>query len=473
MNSSIELQTPNGGEIWEVFTNNVTRWRSINVSSLKIELSIDNGGSWSLITPGWGGGVSSFNYYVPNTPSEQCLVKLTNLSDPNTYDLSDGNFTIYNPNFKVLQPNGGETLIIGENYDIQWLSVGSDSLDIYYSLNNGMDWNLIAASYPAQAGSYSWLVPGPVLQQNLIKIVDSQDPLVKDVSDAPFKMDSSYTDYFPLEVGNTWYFARSCTLCPTTYSAMVVVKDTLMSDGQVWAQIDYFDRDASGNWIQNPQHTRYYRQEATEVFQYPDTKILDFDWSAGSTFQWNAPVWLGQVQWPAGNYEVIQIQTGIRFGRPVRILWIERSIYIYFVIADYFGFLVLYCNAIPLGNNELISLIGCVINGIPYGDLLTGIKPVITALPETVLLWQNYPNPFNPTTTIVYQLPSASQVKLTVCNILGQEVITLVNARKLAGEHQVVWNGRDGRGRAAPSGVYIYTIQTEEFSQSRKMLLIR
>ena len=90
-------------------------------------------------------------------------------------------------------------------------------------------------------------------------------------------------------------------------------------------------------------------------------------------------------------------------------------------------------------------------------------------------LEQNYPNPFNPVTTIAFTLSDAfpQPVLLQVFDLLGREVITLVHRRMPAGRHRVVWDGRDGRGRPVPSGVYIYRLQVGAQSQSRKMILNR
>ena len=83
-------------------------------------------------------------------------------------------------------------------------------------------------------------------------------------------------------------------------------------------------------------------------------------------------------------------------------------------------------------------------------------------------LQQNYPNPFNPTTLIRFTLAEQSQINLKVYNILGKEIATLVNDIKGAGIHEVSF---DGSGLA--SGVYFYTLQTEQFNQTRKMILIK
>ena len=88
--------------------------------------------------------------------------------------------------------------------------------------------------------------------------------------------------------------------------------------------------------------------------------------------------------------------------------------------------------------------------------------------PDKFELSQNYPNPFNPSTTINYNLPEASNVKLIIYNILGQEVKTLVNEFKEAGVHTVNYNASD-----LNSGLYIYKIEAGSFTQTRKMTLIK
>jgi len=83
-------------------------------------------------------------------------------------------------------------------------------------------------------------------------------------------------------------------------------------------------------------------------------------------------------------------------------------------------------------------------------------------------LSQNYPNPFNPATTIRYSLPESGSVKLMVFNLLGEEVEVLVNEMKEAGIHTVNFNASN-----LNSGLYVYKIETNEFVQSRKMILLK
>ncbi|UCF62679.1 MAG: T9SS type A sorting domain-containing protein [bacterium] len=99
---------------------------------------------------------------------------------------------------------------------------------------------------------------------------------------------------------------------------------------------------------------------------------------------------------------------------------------------------------------------------------VVGIEHENFGLITDVYLYQNYPNPFNPVTKINYQLPINSHVVLKVYDIIGREIMTLVNRTMLPGKHQVLWDASD-----MPSGIYYYTIQTEHYRATRKMILMK
>jgi len=94
-------------------------------------------------------------------------------------------------------------------------------------------------------------------------------------------------------------------------------------------------------------------------------------------------------------------------------------------------------------------------------------------VPETVTLSGPVPNPFNPHTTISFTVPQADLVDLSVFDLQGQLVTTLLRERVSAGQHDITWNGRDNRGRTVPSGVYFYRLQANDFSETRRMVLVR
>ena len=94
-------------------------------------------------------------------------------------------------------------------------------------------------------------------------------------------------------------------------------------------------------------------------------------------------------------------------------------------------------------------------------------------LPKTYALRQNYPNPFNPTTTIRYELPTASDLKLTIYDVQGRQVRELASGRMNAGRYQLDWNGQNDAGVQVASGVYLYRIRANDYVLTRKMLLVR
>jgi hypothetical protein len=94
-------------------------------------------------------------------------------------------------------------------------------------------------------------------------------------------------------------------------------------------------------------------------------------------------------------------------------------------------------------------------------------------LPNQYSLAQNYPNPFNPETYIDFALPRSSHVTLTVYNMLGQQVRTLVDEQLSAGPKTATWDGTDDRGRPVSSGIYFYRIQATDFQETRKMVLMK
>jgi len=108
------------------------------------------------------------------------------------------------------------------------------------------------------------------------------------------------------------------------------------------------------------------------------------------------------------------------------------------------------------------------------GDNVVRVEiPDIASLPDGFELHQNYPNPFNPETVIRYDIPRAGQVRLTIYNMLGEEIATLVDVYQGIGSHHVTWNGKDNLGNPVPSGVYVYAIVSGGFKKSRQMTLLK
>jgi uncharacterized delta-60 repeat protein len=99
---------------------------------------------------------------------------------------------------------------------------------------------------------------------------------------------------------------------------------------------------------------------------------------------------------------------------------------------------------------------------------VTGIRQNPSGIPKTFELSQNFPNPFNPSTIINYQLPRSSSVKLIVYDVMGREVKTLVNERQTAGSYQIEFDAGN-----YPSGVYFYVMKTMDFTDAKRMVLLK
>ena len=97
----------------------------------------------------------------------------------------------------------------------------------------------------------------------------------------------------------------------------------------------------------------------------------------------------------------------------------------------------------------------------------------VTEIPKEFALFQNYPNPFNPTTTIEYNVAKPGLLTLKIYNLIGQEIITLVEKKQGAGKYKIEWNGLDSNGYAVGTGLYFVRMVTGEFITSKKILLLK
>ena len=97
----------------------------------------------------------------------------------------------------------------------------------------------------------------------------------------------------------------------------------------------------------------------------------------------------------------------------------------------------------------------------------------VPELPQNFVLEQNYPNPFNPKTIISFGLPVSTELNISVYNLMGQKISTLISGYFSEGFHTVTWDGVSDDGFHVSSGVYLYTIETETFQDMKKMIFIQ
>ena len=177
---------------------------------------------------------------------------------------------------------------------------------------------------------------------------------------------------------------------------------------------------------------------------------------------------------PADQDQVLPVSGGIECfnyftGQPCGI-WFEGD---YKVVTFSFAFEDIQWHP---SFNDPPEVIASVLDWLEVG---VGVSRPESSMPLEFSLSQNYPNPFNPTTTISFDLPEASRVKLAIYNMMGQEVATLVNGIQPAGHQNAIWEGKSDSGIPLASGLYFCRLQAEglssgkDFTRINKMLLLK
>ena len=102
-----------------------------------------------------------------------------------------------------------------------------------------------------------------------------------------------------------------------------------------------------------------------------------------------------------------------------------------------------------------------------------GVDNRSETFPQGFVLEQNFPNPFNPSTTLRYELPEDGLVNVTIYDMMGRHISTLVSSQQTAGYKSIQWNATNDFGKPVSAGVYLYQIQAGEFVQTKKMVLLK
>lgn len=126
-------------------------------------------------------------------------------------------------------------------------------------------------------------------------------------------------------------------------------------------------------------------------------------------------------------------------------------------------------------NGWVVGASGTVLKTTTGGEItaIASDDPNQRVRPQIYLLGQNYPNPFNPETVIPFHLPEATHVLLDIYDLLGRRIITLLQIQLPAGIHKVTWTGLNQYGQTVPTGMYIYRIETNQYTDMRKMILAK
>jgi len=256
---SIRVVAPNGGEVYNPTSTTQIQWNFCDVNRVKIEYSIDNGAAWTLIATDVPADQLNYTWTIPNSPSNQCLVKVTGI-DRNVFDVSNAVFTINNAFVQLVYPNGGESFGNSTGQYIEWDYNSVSTVKLEYSTDNGSSWTSIGTA-PAANRYANWIAPASASNQCLIRISDNTVPALSDQSESSFaivqvpvlnnakyfggpydgySMNSSVTDSIKVTSpngGEIWTSASTRTITWTYKDVDNVIIEYSLDDGQNWIQL--------------------------------------------------------------------------------------------------------------------------------------------------------------------------------------------------------------------------------------------
>ncbi len=190
MHISVTVTAPYGGENWRAGSTEFLFWNSSNIQNVKIEYSLNGGADWLTIVNSTPAGSAGYPWSVPDTASDNCLVRISDVLDPGIYDISNDPFTIYQPSLVLTAPNGCENWKAGSIDTITWIANHVQNVKIEYSANGGGGWSTVISTMAAVPSSYHWTIPDTSSTDCLVKISDVQDVSIFDVSDSCFSIET-------------------------------------------------------------------------------------------------------------------------------------------------------------------------------------------------------------------------------------------------------------------------------------------
>ena len=200
--STITLAAPNGGEELEPYSTFMIEWSYVDVTWVDIAYSINNGGTWTTIASQVAADVLSFPWIVPNTPSTQCLVRVS-ASPEGVQDISNTTFTINPAGLVLTYPNAGQSYDAGTIQYIEWDYNGVASVLAEYSVDGGESWISIGIS-PSVDRYINWIVPSAVGTDIVLRLSDVDVPSTTDVCDIPLPCLQPWADNPTKYLGSPW-----------------------------------------------------------------------------------------------------------------------------------------------------------------------------------------------------------------------------------------------------------------------------
>ena len=235
---SLTVTSPNGGESLLLGSTATLTWSSSGLGgALHVDLSRDGGASWErILTNTANDGNQIWN--VVGAPTTQALVRLTSVSNPAIFDLSNATFTIPVASLAVASPNGGETILLASQINLTWSSANlGGNVKIELSRNNGSTWEVLFATTPND-GIQAWRVVGAPTNQALLRVSSRNEPAIVDTSNSTFTIPAASFTLTSPNGGESWAPGTNKTITWTSSNIAGAVDLELSRDnGASWTVI--------------------------------------------------------------------------------------------------------------------------------------------------------------------------------------------------------------------------------------------
>lgn len=430
---AVTLTAPNGGELWETGATRNSTWTNVSFSDpVKIEYSPDGGANWTVLASSVP-NAGTYAWTINASPTTQGRIRVSDAVDGNPGDASDNNFTI--SNVPSAPGNLAATAKSSSTIDLSWSDNSSveEGYKIERKAGNQAFGEITAVGANVKTYSDTGLDPstaytyrvrayhanGNSAYSNEAAATTSSsggggDPNINLALKKPASASSSISSYPPSKAvdGSTKSYWRSASIS---------------SNPTVWFQVDLQSVQTIGRikvrWFKT-YHAREFQGQAS---QDGTTWITLFSETNGKS----------------GDYESVFTQTNARYLR----LTMTKN------------------NQSTYRINEFEIYSGAATNASMRAEIADGGGKAASV--EFTLL-QNYPNPLNPSTNISFSLPGEAHLTLKIFNLLGEEVATLVDGLRPAGNHTVLFDAKH-----LPSGLYFAVLQAGEVRQVRRIVVMK
>lgn len=458
---ALAVTAPANGLTWSVHTSQNITWTSSGITNVAIKYSTDAGTTWMPIVASVPASTGTYNWVIPNTPSAQCKVRVSDAAADTVFALSGGLFTISTSiAIPMSMAEGWNMVSVGVLApDMTATTLFSGANSSVYGYNNGY------VVTPTLANGFGYWVRYPATAT--FNISGSEVPGSTINVAAGWNMIGPYMYNIPVEevitvptgiINSSFFGFNNGYVLATTlekgkgYWVRVSQAGTMSMPIPVAKGNDNFVQAVDKNW------GRIIVTDAAgkSTVLYAANSMA----AASSAFD------LPPVP-PPGVFDVrfASQRNAERIGTAPQTILISNAQYPVAIRAEGTELRLRdMASGGKLVNTILHNGEQCAINN-------TGVTSVeINALvnPVTYELLQNYPNPFNPSTMISFTIPEKAHVSLSVYNQLGQLVTTLFEGEKETGFHSVEWNAEN-----MPSGAYFVTLKTEKFSSVKKLMLMK